>query len=528
MSIKTAGRTIVGPGNEIYIGRNGNFFSGKKDLGVRAIANTTIMSQSEFDAAYKKGLYYVIDSSQSSDEPVIQLWYITDTGNKIAVSGNGYVIPEIGENGNWFIDGTDTGKSAIAQKTITTIMLYAENWEPVDGVDGLYAQNIVYEDMYQNYDVDIRLGDCEEADLLAYVEQFNKIISWEAMDGYIKIFSNASDHITIPVDIVIAGSADATPITGGAQIDDESVNTTTAWSSHKIVDYTEEFKATVESMAAAKNLEFQWSGTRLGVRQQGYQDYLFKDLRGPVGLCGIDGSSIVEAELDDNGHLWVTIQDDEAEIDTAKMLTLESGAFTCQDLLDLQNSINRINNDLAAIKTGPFREVIKVSEITDGNSYQHIVTLGGCGTIQFFTTKFTGKVRITVDSHIYEGEFVDLSVQSTNNLLLAAIDDNSVIMNANFAADQSIPLNITFEKSCKLEMIVTENSEGLLPTILVQGDYYYNSEYGEDSSEVISPDILTDEDIDGILDSVFGEEEELTDEDIDGILDDVFTDETTE
>lgn len=513
MSIKYNGQTVVGPGNEVYIGKNGNFFVGGKDLGVKAGSDTHMVSKSEFLTSYKSGLYYVVSESPDTQEPIVELWYINEAGDKISVNGNKYIVPEVGENGNWFVDGTDTGKPAIIQKTCTTMTLFAENWEQYVSeddtlVDGLYVQNLSYQNMVEGCEVNMILGACDIHLMVSYSQAFRNIIRWESKNGYIQVFSISGTMPTIPVDVIVTGSADTTMVTGGVDIDDNSVNVTTGWSSYKITDYTNKLMSVLEAMAAAKNLEFQWSGSRLGVRQQGYTDYLYKDLRGPVGLCGIDGSSIVDAKVDNNGHLWLTIQDDEQEIDTTKMLTLESGAFTLKDLLDLQNSINRINNDLAAIKVGPFRQVVAIKETTE--EYKHIVTLPGCGTIQFFTTRFTGKVRITVDGDIYEGTFDDLSKQSVNNLLLPSVSDNTVIMNPKFTTDQSVPLNITFEDMCRLELIVTANAAGVLPTILIQGDYYSNGDFGEQPSEVVDFDAIPDDTIDEIFEDVFGPEEDLS------------------
>ena len=97
-----------------------------------------------------------------------------------------------------------------------------------------------------------------------------------------------------------------------------------------------------------------------------------------------------------------------------------------------------------------------------------------------------------------------MSVQSINNLLLPSITDNRVVMNPKFAADQTLPLNITFEDFCRLEILATDNAAKLLPTVLIQGDYYSNGDFGEEPSEIVDYDAITDEEIDEMFDAIFG------------------------
>ena len=107
-------------------------------------------------------------------------------------------------------------------------------------------------------------------------------------------------------------------------------------------------------MSDPRGLEFIWRGTELGVRHEGDEEYEFQDLRGATGPFGVDGSSVVDAELDDDGHLILTIQDEEHTTETTKMLALESGTFTRQDLLDIQTSINRLNRNASNLSEAIF------------------------------------------------------------------------------------------------------------------------------------------------------------------------------
>ncbi len=504
MSIKYAGQTVVGPGNEIYVGENGNFFCGLRDLGIKAKSDVSIISKSDFQNQSDTGLYYVVYTPTDSAEPTIELWYIDSIGNKKPVIGNKYIIPTVGENGNWFINGTDTGFPSIIRREEIKLNIYRENWTPLGGTN-LFSQNVTCQGLKAGDSVTYRLDINQDniSSLVKYKEEFDSIIHFIVHDGYVTFIATKELSVTIPIVVSRLDSSEFGKLKGGADIDDNSVNLTTVWSSMKVNNTMNDFQNEVKAMAIGKNLEFNWLGSQLGVRQEGYSSYRYRDLKGPAGLCGIDGSSIVDATIDDSGNLLLTIQDDEVEIDTTKMLTLESGVFTANDLLSIRNSINRINNDLASLKTGPVSQVYKVKEFS--TEYKHVLSLSGAGTIQFFTTKFTGKVRITVDGTVYEGSFDSLVNQSDNNLLVPSYTDNGIVMNSMFASDQTTPLNFTFELGVSLEIMATTNQYNYLPTILIQGDYYWNGEYGEESSEPIEFGSVSDTEINNIFDELFPE-----------------------
>lgn len=504
MSIKYAGQTIVGPSNEIYIGENGNFFCGNRDLGVKAKSDIIMLSKTEFMNKSDSGLYYVVDTPIGGGEPTIELWHIDANGNKKPVSGNNYVVPTVGENGNWFINGTDTGFPSIIRRETVNLNVFQENWSPIAGTN-LYSQNVTCQGLKSGDDVVIQLDihDGNIAALADYKQEFDSIIHHIVHDGYVTLVSTKELSNTIPIIIGRIDSSEFGKLKGGADIDDESVNLTTVWSSMKVHNVMEQLEKNVNAITAGKNLEFTWLGTQLGVRQQGYESYRYMDLRGPAGITGIDGSSIVDATVDDSGNLLLTIQDDEVDYDTTKILTLESGAFTVRDLMSIRNSINRLNNDVAALKTGPVAQVYKVKEYS--TEYKHVMSLGGAGTIQFFTTKFIGKVRITVDGTIYEGTFDSIANQSDSNLLVPSYQDNGIIMNSSFASNQTTPLNFTFSMGVSLEVMATSNNYNILPTFFIQGNYYWNGEYGEDHSTPIEFGAVSEAEIDNIFAEVFPE-----------------------
>lgn len=46
----------------------------------------------------------------------------------------------------------------------------------------------------------------------------------------------------------------------------------------------------VKTGGSASSLEFDWDGTKLGVRVEGDDEYKYVDLRGPAGPAGADGA----------------------------------------------------------------------------------------------------------------------------------------------------------------------------------------------------------------------------------------------
>lgn len=508
MSVRYSGQTIVGPGNELYIGHNGNFFVGHRDLGIKAKSDVQIVTASEFANEYRVGLYYVVTPSPDGiSNPTVTLNYIDERGNKIPIQSNdNVVIPTIGSNGNWFVNGTDTGKPSVIFKESITKNLYAEDWDPY-GTTGLYYQNVSCFGMNAGDEISVKvdINPSNAASAQNYMVEAEYIIQYIANDGYMQALATQPPALTIPIKIHYINTSDFGSFEPGASIDDDNVNKTTTWSSLKIKEHQEEVLAKAESIEKGKNLEFTWSGTYLGVRQEGYKKYQYSNLKGSTGLCGIDGSSIVHAEVDASGHLIVSMQDTDAPIDTTKMLTLESGVVTGADLLDLQNSVNRLNNAVAALTTAPMSQTFSYNSAT--SAYETVVKLTGFGNIQFFSTKFTGSVKIIADSHIFIGTFNDLSIQSDNNLLVPSFADDTVKLNSQFTSGQNHPLNFVFEEYVELQIMISNNSEGLFPTLLIQGDYYDNTDYGESGGSgggIIGDNSITEAQIDAAFTEIFG------------------------
>lgn len=482
MSIKIAGKTIVGPNNPIYIGSNGNFWCGNRDLGVKAKSDVEVLTQIEFDNETRQGLYYVVVPSENGVEEglSVYMWYIDEFGNKHPISNTNSetIIPVIGPNGNWFIAGEDTGMPSVIATDPKRIILLAEDWTLLN--DDIYIINITYTGVIKNSFVDVELDTSfvEEEDIPVVHSNYEMVTTYKVYNNFIRFYAKGLPTVNIPVAISAFNSSVYEGwVNGGVTINDDKIDSTIAWSSHKIHQEIElvadELTKKIEAIEDAKDLEFIWSGTRLGVRQQTKERYLYQDLQGATGLTGADGSSIIAARLDDRGHLLLTIQDNEVNNDTTKIMTLDSAVVTIDDIITMRNNISRINNDISALKTSSFRDVFEIGTVS--SDYETIVNCTGVGNVQIFTTRFTGNVRIIVDDIEYESEFTDLTLQSDSNVLAPSYTDNTVLMNSAFAANQAIPLEIKFTQSIVVEIKATRNAMNKYPRILVQGDHYFNS-----------------------------------------------------
>src|SRR5699024_2742490 len=57
----------------------------------------------------------------------------------------------------------------------------------------------------------------------------------------------------------------------------------------------------VKTGGSASSLEFDWDGTKLGVRVEGDDEYKYVDLRGPAGPAGADGADGKDGAKGDPG-----------------------------------------------------------------------------------------------------------------------------------------------------------------------------------------------------------------------------------
>lgn len=284
-------------------------------------------------------------------------------------------------------------------------------------------------------------------------------------------------------------------ITGGAAIDDESINGTTVWSSKKVYD---ELRKAAKDGITGKNLEYKWDHTKLGVRQEGMTEYDFTDLVGPDGPAGLDGSSIIDVELEGT-DLIVTIQDvDEYPLENSKILNIEKGFITAEDFKNLINEITRINTELANIKRSSFREYVHYDDDTD-DEFDTILGLNGTGYCQIQCTPFKGAIRVTTDGVTYIATINDDIYNSMGQVSLVSIDHhNNLSVQEMFALDFTSSLDIRYNRYLNVEILV--ESGATFPKFIFQGSNYKNITFESDGIGTPDgsgiPNIMTERDVD--------------------------------
>lgn len=366
------GTVIVGPGNSPYIGDNGNWWIGHKDLGVAAGSNIHYITEDEFRTSMDPGVYFV----RSTTGEVTQ-YTIESDGGKYPVMEKSVMVPTTGTNGNWWIGNTDLGI-------------------PVTGDGSTLA---------------------------------------------------------------------------GAAIKDNSINGTTTYSSYKIESIIRQLEQDI-SDTCGKSVEFNWEGTRLGLRIEGQTEYVYKELLGRQGMAGLDGYSIVDAELTDDGDLLVTMQDATQTATPTNVVTLEEdGVLTVAQLSEIYASIARLNKEVINMKHGQYRKYSKLSNNTEGE-YVNILTLNGSGTIQFTISKFTGTVKLSVDGNTYTAVMPALEDQHEYSLISLKPDSSGLYVDSMFADNFTRSLDVSFSRGISLELKVTDNDENVYPKILMQGTHY--------------------------------------------------------
>lgn len=259
-----------------------------------------------------------------------------------------------------------------------------------------------------------------------------------------------------------------TPSDIDAVINDTIIINNATWSSAKIVDYVskEVDKCILDQ---PKNLEFKWSGTRLGVRQQGRGDYIFKDLGAGKGLDGIDGSSVVGARLDDNGNLILTMQDTDDAEENSKFVAIENGVFTREDLLSLVNDVKKLKVNMRNIITAPFTEYYAVQE-TD-SAYHDLYTTTGRGTVNINFNQFNGRIKLTID-----GTAMETIIDNDNEVASLVKLDTGLFRMVNIAdiVSGAFTPDITFKESITISMRVDSRIDDNIPRMMIHGYRYPN------------------------------------------------------
>lgn len=509
-----------------HIGDNGNWFIGSVDTGVNAKCSFFLVDQTTFDNAYAEGIYYIVTGNTAN------VWHISETGTKTQIQGE-FTPPYIGDNGNWFIGDTDTNKQAVAKQIESVVTIPASGWVS-DGTKS--AQTVTVE----GFTTDVRLMYINPnlADDTETAKQ--QLAAFRCIDRYIpgensltlECFSNYPD-VDLEVTIGYTDGATGLYVTG-VQINDGDVNNSTTWSSYQIKKTIDE-----SGTGSGKGLEFQWDGTKLGVRQEGAEEYTYSDdLTGTRGLSGLDGSSIIDGYIDERGHLILTMQDPDDDMPTNKILALaENGILTKEMILSMLNSINRLNQEV--LRVSPAHHEYDVPYTGDTASYMTAMRKIGHGNCQIVVTDFTGKLKLTVDDVEYTAIITDITTMDHFNLLVLDNETKTITFTPVETDDYTGDNDIVYEKSIKLEVDVDSNEENEFPTFsikgnhfdrnsgdVIEGDGYYEELTDKELNDMLEDftDDLDQGDCDCGLDHVTDDDaEELTDEEMDDLLGNFFS-----
>lgn len=388
-------------------------------------------------------------------------------GKTIVGPGNS---PYVGENGNWFVGKKDTGYRA------GTDIFYKTEAE----FSTCYNKGIYY--VYNNDAETVQLWHINDSGRKSLIVSQNVVVPTVGDNG---------NWFIGDVDLGVPSGGDGSVI-AGASIDDSAITNNTAWSSYKIQTELDAVKGTG---IPGKNLEFSWKDTELGVRQEGMTEYLYKNLRGPVGIAGLDGSSIFDARLDSNGHLILTVQDIEDQRETHEILSIEGNTLTRDDLKKILNAINRLNREIYNIKQSQYRQIIPINHHTDGE-FQQVYKFNGSGNCQIVVSKFTGTIKITSDGAVYTVTADDLSTLPESSLVSIATT-GQLAMTGLFTDPDARGLDIPYLTSLTIEVLVTENDENCFPRFLLQGTHYAATSQNPDGEggDYIPVDAMTAEEV---------------------------------
>lgn len=227
----------------------------------------------------------------------------------------------------------------------------------------------------------------------------------------------------------------------------------------------------------------------------------------PYGMSGLDGSSVFDAEIDDEGNLILTLQDQDEEMETHKILSMaENGVITKEMIMSIMNSINKLNRAVLELKQSPYHVVRSYSENHISNDYMLIWERYGYGSCQILISPFTGHVRITIDDKIYSSTFVDITKLNDVNLVGVSDLDHTIIINPLFHINSNGTLEICYVKQFKIELMLTDNEQHIFPTLLLQGNHFTSPEGGIITPPDVdedSKDAITKSEISSIIAQVF-------------------------
>lgn len=363
-------------------------------------------------------------------------------GDKVIVGpGNS---PYVGNNGHWFVGTEDTGVPA------ETKIFY----KSLEEFNTCYDEGI-----YHVYDAD------KQELHTWHINNTGKKSPITSSTVLVPRCGENGNWFLGEIDLGIPfKDNDSNPV-GLPLINDNVIADNNLWSSFKVNQVVNQVR---NDGIPGKALEFNWRGNELGVRQEGQTEYQYQNLIGNTGLTGLDGSSIFDARIDENGNLILTVQDVDDDNTTHQVFDVNN-VFTKEDWKSIQNAINRLNREVYNIKKSQIRKLVPVNHSTDGE-YERVYTLNGTGNIQILTSPFAGTVRIIVDGSLYSFTNKNIDDMSSSSLLSLTSDNKLVATGLFDNLSVARGLDIQFDTSIIIE-IMLDNSD-VFPKFLLQGTCY--------------------------------------------------------
>lgn len=398
------------------------------------------------------------------------------------IYGNGQVIvgpgnsPYVGSNGNWWVGLVDLGVHAGSDIHYVTTEEFKTSTE-----EGVYYVS--------DNDLDIEQYYINSRGAKYPIMEKNVMVPVQGSNGNWWI---GETDLGIPV------SGDGSTIAGAA-INDDSINGTTTYSSFKIEALLKELSKTI-SDTSGKSIEFAWEGTRLGTRIEGEKDYVFTDLLGRQGMPGLDGSSVFNATINNDGELILDMQDIENDLVPTHMVSIEDGVLTAKEVMDMQNAISRLNKEISNIKHAQYRKYAVIPDATD--EFVQVLSLAGSGALQVIISKFTGTVKISIDGNEYSTVVSNIAGQPDYSLISLKPDSSGLYIDSMFSDRFTRSLEFGFSTGISIEIKVDDNEEHAFPKVLIQGTHYsFVSIPGEsgDIGDYIPSEAMTTEDVDKMM-----------------------------
>lgn len=153
-----------------------------------------------------------------------------------------------------------------------------------------------------------------------------------------------------------------------------------------------------------KSIEYNWSGTQLGIRQEGEADYTYVDLKGDTGAAGQDGTNGTNGQDGDDGVDALTYSQVMAEVHVDSTITLFLTYFNRTPVVDdtfvaLQTSGSFISNMkiTSVSSTTCVAKCLSRSSIKGatgstgptGNGIASIAKTGSAGLVDTYTITYT-------------------------------------------------------------------------------------------------------------------------------------------